>query len=38
MVRLQDEREASVYGFEVADVEMLRRHLEDWEARGAAVS
>ena len=30
-VRLEDEREASVYGFEVADVEMLRRHLEDWE-------
>jgi glycyl-tRNA synthetase alpha chain len=31
-VRLQDERESSVYGFEVADVEMLRRHFEDWEA------
>ena len=30
-VRLEDEREASVYGFEVADVEMLRRHFEDWE-------
>ena len=30
-VRLHDEREASVYGFEVADVDMLRRHLEDWE-------
>lgn len=30
-VRLEDEREASVYGFEVADVEMLRRHLDDWE-------
>ncbi len=30
-VRLQDEREASTYGFEVADVAMLRRHLEDWE-------
>jgi glycyl-tRNA synthetase alpha chain len=30
-VRLEDEREASAYGFEVADVEMLRRHLEDWE-------
>jgi glycyl-tRNA synthetase alpha chain len=30
-VRLQDERESSTYGFELADVEMLRRHLEDWE-------
>jgi len=30
-IRLQDEREASTYGFEVADVQMLRRHLEDWE-------
>jgi glycyl-tRNA synthetase alpha chain len=30
-VRLQDEKESSAYGFEVADVEMLRRHLEDWE-------
>jgi glycyl-tRNA synthetase alpha chain len=30
-VRLEEEREASVYGFEVADVEMLRRHFEDWE-------
>lgn len=30
-VRLSDEREASAYGFEVADVEMLRRHFEDWE-------
>jgi glycyl-tRNA synthetase alpha chain len=30
-VRLEDEREASVYGFEVADVAMLRRHFEDWE-------
>jgi glycyl-tRNA synthetase alpha chain len=30
-IRLTDEREASTYGFEVADVEMLRRHLEDWE-------
>ena len=30
-VRLSDEREASAYGFEVADVEMLRRHLDDWE-------
>ena len=28
----EDERESSTYGFEVADVEMLRRHLEDWEA------
>jgi len=31
LVRLHDEREASVYGFELADVDMLRRHLEDWE-------
>jgi glycyl-tRNA synthetase alpha chain len=31
-VRLEDEREASVYGFEIADVEMLRRHFEDWES------
>ena len=31
-VRLEDEREASVYGFEVADVEMLRGHFEDWES------
>ncbi len=30
-VRLEDEREASIYGFEVADVEMLRRHFDDWE-------
>jgi glycyl-tRNA synthetase alpha chain len=30
-LRLDDERESSVYGFEVADVEMLRRHFEDWE-------
>jgi glycyl-tRNA synthetase alpha chain len=30
-VRLQDEREASTYGFEVADVDMLRRQLDDWE-------
>jgi glycyl-tRNA synthetase alpha chain len=30
-VRLQEEVEHSVYGFEVADVEMLRRHFEDWE-------
>ena len=30
-IRLEDERESSTYGFEVADVEMLRRHLEDWE-------
>ena len=35
LVRLDDEREASVYGFEVADVEMLRRHLEDWEREAA---
>jgi len=31
-VRLVEEREASVYGFEVADVEMLRCHFEDWES------
>ncbi|HSL18482.1 MAG TPA: glycine--tRNA ligase subunit alpha [Candidatus Sulfomarinibacteraceae bacterium] len=31
-IRLADEREASVYGFEVADVAMLRRHLDDWES------
>ena len=31
-VRFEDEREASVYGFEFADVEMLRRHFEDWES------
>jgi glycyl-tRNA synthetase alpha chain len=31
-VRLNDERESSVYGFKVADVDMLRRHFEDWEA------
>ncbi len=30
-VRLDDEREASIYGFELADVEMLRRHFDDWE-------
>jgi len=30
-VRLQEEKESSAYGFEVADVEMLRRHLGDWE-------
>jgi glycyl-tRNA synthetase alpha chain len=30
-VRAEDEREASSYGFEVADADMLRRHLEDWE-------
>ncbi len=34
-VRLEDEREASVYGFEVADVEMLRRQFEDWEREAA---
>ena len=30
-IRLVDEREASTYSFEVANVEMLRRHFEDWE-------
>jgi glycyl-tRNA synthetase alpha chain len=29
-VRFHDERESSTYGFELADVEMLRRHIEDW--------
>ncbi len=31
LIRLIDERESSTYGFEVADVDMLRRHLDDWE-------
>jgi glycyl-tRNA synthetase alpha chain len=30
-VRHQDEVELSRYAFDVADVEMLRRHFEDWE-------
>jgi glycyl-tRNA synthetase alpha chain len=30
-VRRQDEIELSRYAFEVADVELLRRHFEDWE-------
>jgi glycyl-tRNA synthetase alpha chain len=30
-VRHQDEVEMSRYAFDVADVEMLRRHFEDWE-------
>ncbi len=30
-VRHRDEVELSRYAFEVADVEMLRRHFEDWE-------
>ncbi len=30
-VRLQDEQESSAYGFELANVEMLRRHMDDWE-------
>jgi glycyl-tRNA synthetase alpha chain len=34
-VRLEDERESSVYGFEVADVGMVRRHFEDWEKEAA---
>jgi glycyl-tRNA synthetase alpha chain len=34
-VRLSDEHEASAYGFEVADVDMLRRHLDDWEGEAA---
>ena len=33
-LRIEDEREASVYGFEVADIDMLRRHFEDWESEG----
>jgi glycyl-tRNA synthetase alpha chain len=31
LVRHRDEVELSRYAFEVADVEMLRRHFEDWE-------
>jgi glycyl-tRNA synthetase alpha chain len=31
-IRLEDERESSTYGFELADVAMLRRHMEDWES------
>ena len=34
-VRLPDEQESSAYGFEVADVDMLRRHFEDWEREAA---
>jgi glycyl-tRNA synthetase alpha chain len=34
-VRLQDEIELSRYAFEVADVEMLRRHFGDWEREAA---
>jgi len=34
-VRLEDERESSTWGFEVADIDMLRRHFEDWEAEAA---
>ncbi|MCG6964203.1 MAG: glycine--tRNA ligase subunit alpha [Acidobacteria bacterium] len=30
-IRLKEEWESSVYGFSVADVEMLRRHFADWE-------
>lgn len=30
-IRLSDEREASTYGFEVADVDLLRRQFEAWE-------
>ncbi|MDD5564419.1 MAG: glycine--tRNA ligase subunit alpha [Thermoanaerobaculaceae bacterium] len=30
-IRHQDEVELSRYAFDVADVEMLRRHFEDWE-------
>jgi len=31
LVRHQDEVELSRYAFEVADIELLRRHFEDWE-------
>jgi glycyl-tRNA synthetase alpha chain len=34
-VRHQDEVELSRYAFEVADVEMLRRHFADWEGEAA---
>jgi len=34
LVRHQEEVELSRYGFEVADVTMLRRHFEDWETEG----
>jgi glycyl-tRNA synthetase alpha chain len=34
-VRHQDEVELSRYAFEVADVEMLRRHFVDWEGEAA---
>jgi glycyl-tRNA synthetase alpha chain len=34
-VRRQDEVELSRYAFEVADVEMLRRHFDDWERESA---
>jgi len=34
-VRRQDEVELSRYAFEVADVEMLRRHFADWESEAA---
>jgi glycyl-tRNA synthetase alpha chain len=30
-IRHQDELESSIYAFEAADVDMLKRHLEDWE-------
>jgi glycyl-tRNA synthetase alpha chain len=34
-VRHQDEVELSRYAFEIADVEMLRRHFADWEGEAA---
>jgi glycyl-tRNA synthetase alpha chain len=34
-VRLQEERESSAYGFELADVDMLRRHFSDWADEAA---
>jgi glycyl-tRNA synthetase alpha chain len=34
-VRHRDEVELSRYAFEIADVEMLRRHFEDWERESA---
>jgi glycyl-tRNA synthetase alpha chain len=36
LVRHQDEVELSRYAFEVANVEMLRRHFEDWERESAS--
>lgn len=30
-VHLEDEKEWSLYNFEIADIEMLKRHFNDWE-------